>query len=268
MPCSASATRQHSSRLAGAPGSRSKTSAVGRCVRLGAGERRVQFDRREVCQPHAASAGPARARSRSACCPPAGATVRTQSGRWAGACFWKKDLPSTPSGQRVRSARGPAGGRAGRRERRVVVDQVALGEAGSRIEQLVEVGELQLAPSRRSAFAAWQRLPAPRGASSLRSAGSPRALACGAGRAVLAHAPRLRVLVLAQPLVARVAQAAGARSTRRTRPRRRAAARRRRAARRRARAGGEGGALARAAARAAGEALELASLKPLPTRPT
>ena len=74
-----------------------------------------------------ASAGRRRARSRSTCRGAATGAVRTQSGRCAGACFSKKDLPSTPSGQRLTRQR-PAGemGQQTRRDAGVVVDQSRL----------------------------------------------------------------------------------------------------------------------------------------------
>ena len=79
---------------------------------------------------------------------PTGA-VFTHFGRCLGQRFSKKaaSRSSTPSGKRRRvTARPRRWGTIAGADLGVVVDDLALGEAGLRVEDLVEVGELQLAP--------------------------------------------------------------------------------------------------------------------------
>ena len=147
--------------------------------------------------------------------------VRTHSGRCAGDCFWKNDLPSTPSGQRVTvSARAVRGGRAApARRRRSTRSRRACVKPASRIEHLVEVRELQLAPAdRRVAGSRRCRAIAERGGRGRsRPAGPSRAPPEPRSAAPVAWSSRTtsrRGLVLAQALVGGLAQAARGASTR------------------------------------------------------
>ncbi len=222
--------------------------------RRGSPARRASADRRRAC-------------SRSACSRSAIVAVRTHSGRCAGDCFWKKDLPSTPSGQRVTVSARPArwasrtGASVG-----VVVDQLALGESAARIEHLVRGWRA----SARALNACLGALGAPREIARRRVELAPAPSSCvwAAGRrSSLAH-DLLRPPCLRAGPCRRAGAGCPRWSTARTPPRRPAWARRRR---RRAAvwlpgAKGEFAALERREQRP--RRSSSASLKPLPTRPT
>ena len=138
---------------AGGPGSRSKASTVGRLGALAPARARGAARAPPAAPSRPGSAGRRRRRSRSRrrSADSTGA-VSTQSGRCLGQRFSKKaaSVSSTPSGKRRRvSGRPGEVGDHRRRDLGVVVDHLALGEAGLRVEHLVEVGELQLGARRR-----------------------------------------------------------------------------------------------------------------------
>ena len=101
MPCSHSATRQHSTIVAGGPGSRSKTIIVG----VSSASARCSC----VCSSSAArlasqtSVGRSLQTQNSTIFFDSGTgAIATQSGRCEGHCFSKKLLSSTPLGKRTR----------------------------------------------------------------------------------------------------------------------------------------------------------------------
>ena len=217
---------------AGAPGSRSNTIEVGRSGASAQRERRVQLDRGEVGQPHerrqvvgerVVDRLAARGQRRRA------HPVRAVRRR----LLLEERLASTPSGQRVTvSARPCRCGSSTGATARVVVDHLALGEARLRVEHLVEVRQLQLAPAdlgpRRLALALERSSSAP-ASESRSSAGASRR-----SRRARRSCPRARRARPACPRAGPCRRDGGCcrrSSTPRTRPRRRAAARRRRASR-------------------------------------
>ena len=106
---------------------------------------RVQFERREICEPHECrevldDAAPLTAvrLERLRC--------RTQLGWCGGQRFSKNRSPAEPSGARTRVGGRPARcGSIDGCDAPVVVDDVGLAEARGRVQQLVEVGEGKLA---------------------------------------------------------------------------------------------------------------------------
>ena len=76
--------------------------------RLGARERRVQLDGGEVGEPHERRQVVGQHVVDRLALGGDAWPCATHSGRWAGACFWKNDLPWTPSGQRVTVSGRPA----------------------------------------------------------------------------------------------------------------------------------------------------------------
>ena len=97
MPCSHSATRQHSTIVAGGPGSRSKTITVGRSIGSARDSDRCSSSAARL--PSHTSVGRSLQTQNSTVFfdSSIGATA-TQSGRWLGHCFSKKNLSSTPLG--------------------------------------------------------------------------------------------------------------------------------------------------------------------------
>ena len=205
MPCSVSATRQHSMIVAGGPGSRSKTSAVGRSMRLGARQRRVQFERREVRQPDRASAGPGRAGSRSACARWAASRSAPTAGRCAVRLLLKERLALDAVGPALDGQRTIAQvADERRRDRRVVVDHVALGRSRPR----------DRAACRGSTVSARARRPRRSRSCRARARANPACscvltlLAGGPAASMSSRTTRSAVLVVAQPEIGGVAQAA------------------------------------------------------------
>ncbi len=132
MPCSCSATRQHSTtrrRRARVEVEHERRRSLDR---LGAGERHVQLDRREVREPHERRPDRRRACSRSACARwrPSPCAPRRDGAR--GPASGRTTCPRRRPASASPSAGDLADGRSSTRcDRRVVVDQLTLGEAGS-----------------------------------------------------------------------------------------------------------------------------------------
>ena len=91
-PPAAAATRQHSTTVAGSPGSRSKASVVGVLEVLDPRERRVQLEVGEVGQPHERRARPRPRRTRSPSSPSGCARSRTHGGPVRGRVLLVEEL--------------------------------------------------------------------------------------------------------------------------------------------------------------------------------
>ena len=150
-----SATWQHSCRPAGSPGSRSMTSRSGLrglpalvTVHWCTCSSRAARLTSQVRVARSSQIGNVRVSlSEDARLPVVGTVaVRTQDGVPAGAFFSKKLLPCTPCGQRIRvTARSRRCGSSTADDAGVVVEHLALGGAGARVEHLVEVADLERA---------------------------------------------------------------------------------------------------------------------------
>ena len=146
---SARAMLQQSMMSAGAPGSRSNTTRSGSC-----GPPRGPTFHCGTCSSRAARlasqtrVGRSSATTYSTPSSPCSSiiTVRTQSGVPRGMFFSKKGWLAVPSGHRLRvSRRSVRWGRIASATLDVVVDDLALGEPGVRIEHLVEIRQRQRA---------------------------------------------------------------------------------------------------------------------------
>ena len=132
---------------AGGPGSRSNTIIVGRLTSSAAPARCAARCRRG--SPARPSVGRSLTRQKSMLrllCRLQTAAVWTQSGPVATGTASRRSAGRRRSGSASASAAGRAGAAARGRDPHVVVDQLALGEAGLRIHDLVEVGQRRRLP--------------------------------------------------------------------------------------------------------------------------